>query len=297
MTENVLISGAGIAGPALAFWLLKHGFQPTVVERAPALRAGGQAVDFRGPVHLDLLRKMNLIDALRAHETHMTGQRLLDRSGRTSVTLPASFFSGDLEILRGDLSQVLHDASLPGAEYVFGDVITSITETPSGVRVSFEHGAPRVFDLVVGADGQHSGVRSLVFGPESRFVVPSGYFYGGATVPNILGLDRIGLSYNVPGLGVSVSSSGGDTAQVGFVCRAWSRSSSRRRTSTSTRSAWCGWTRSYAAGSRCSATPATARRSAAWARAWPWSAHTCWRANWPPPPAITAWRWRSTRNA
>ncbi|HEY4453048.1 MAG TPA: FAD-dependent monooxygenase [Pseudonocardiaceae bacterium] len=219
MTKNVLISGAGIAGPALAFWLLKHGFQPTVVERAPALRPGGQAVDFRGPVHLNVLRKMDLIDALRAHETHMTGQRLLDRSGRTAVTLPASFFSGDLEILRGDLCQVLHDASVPGTEYVFGDVITAITETSNGVRVSFAHGAPRVFDLVVGADGLHSGVRALVFGPESRFVVPSGYWYGGATVPNILGLDRIGLSYNVPGLGVSVSSGGGETAQLGFVFR------------------------------------------------------------------------------
>lgn len=217
MTKNVLISGAGIAGPALAFWLLKRGFQPTVVERAPALRCGGQAVDFRGPVHLEVLRRMDLLDALRAHDTHMTGQRLLDRSGRTALTLPASFFSGDLELLRGELSKVLHDASVPGAEYVFGDVITSITETPSGARVTFAHGAPRRFDLVVGADGLHSGVRSLVFGPEAEFVVPSGYFYAGATVPNILGLDRVGLGYNVPGLGVSVSSGGGEHAQLGFV--------------------------------------------------------------------------------
>jgi 2-polyprenyl-6-methoxyphenol hydroxylase-like FAD-dependent oxidoreductase len=217
MTKNVLISGASIAGPALAFWLRRHGFRPTVVERAPALREGGQAVDFRGPVHLDVLRRMGLIEALRAHETHMTGQRLLDRDGRTAVNLPASFFSGDLEILRGDLSRVLYDASVEGTEYVFGDQITSITETPTGVDVTFAHGAPRTFDLVIGADGLHSGVRSLVFGPESEFTEPSGYFYGGATVPNLLGLDRVGLSYNVPGLGVTVSNTGGDTAHVGFV--------------------------------------------------------------------------------
>lgn len=219
MTKNVVISGAGIAGPALAFWLLRHGFQPTVVERAAAPRPGGQAVDFRGSVHLDVLRRMDLIEALRAHETHMTGQRLLDRAGRTMLTLPASFFSGDLEITRGDLSQVLIDASADGTEYVFGDSITSIAESSAGARVEFARGAPRTFDLVVGADGLHSGVRSLVFGPESAFVVPSGYFYAGATVPNILGLDRVGLGYNVPGLGVSVASSGGDTAHVGFVFR------------------------------------------------------------------------------
>ncbi|HEY4022779.1 MAG TPA: FAD-dependent monooxygenase [Pseudonocardiaceae bacterium] len=219
MTKNVLISGASIAGPALAFWLDRYGFRPTVVERAPALREGGQAVDFRGPVHLAVLRKMNLIDALRAHETHMTGERILDRAGRALFTLPASFFSGDLELLRGDLSRVLHDASAAGTEYVFGDVITSVTETPTGVEVTFAHGAPRTFDLVIGADGLHSGVRSLVFGPESRFVHPSGYFYGGATVPNLLGLDHVGVGYNVPGLGVTVSSTGGDTAHVGFVFR------------------------------------------------------------------------------
>jgi 2-polyprenyl-6-methoxyphenol hydroxylase-like FAD-dependent oxidoreductase len=217
MTKNVLISGASIAGPALAFWLRRHGFRPTVVERTPALREGGQAVDFRGPVHLEVLRRMGLIDALRAHETHMTGHRLLDRAGRTLLTLPASFLSGDLEIRRGDLSRVLYEASVEGTEYVFGDWITSITETRSGVDVTFAHGAPRTFDLVIGADGLHSGVRSLVFGPESDFTEPSGYFYAGATVPNLLGLDRVSLSYNVPGLGLIVSNTGDDTASVGFV--------------------------------------------------------------------------------
>ncbi len=217
MTKNVLISGASIAGPALAYWLRRYGFRPTVVERAPALRQGGQAVDFRGPVHLDILRRMDLIDTLRANETHMTGHRLLDRDGRTKVTLPASFVSGDLEILRGDLSRVLYEASVEGTEYVFGDQITSITETPSGVDVTFAHGAPRTFDLVIGADGLHSGVRSLVFGPESEFVESTGYFFAGATVPNLLGLDRVGLSYNVPGLGIMVSNTGSDTANVAFI--------------------------------------------------------------------------------
>ncbi|HEX3778347.1 MAG TPA: FAD-dependent monooxygenase [Pseudonocardiaceae bacterium] len=215
--ENILISGASIAGPALAYWLQRYGFHPTVVERAPALREGGQAVDFRGPVHLNLLRKMGLLERIRHRQTDMGVQRVLDSTGKVKLTLPASFLSGDVEILRGDLSEILYEAGAAGTEYVFGDFVTSLTDTGSGVEVTFDRAAPRTFDLVVGADGLHSGVRSLAFGPESAFTHFSGYYYGGAAVPNHLGLDRTGLLYNVPARSVSLSSTGGDLAAAGFV--------------------------------------------------------------------------------
>ena len=167
--KNVLISGASVAGPALAFWLRRFGFNPTVVERATTLRNGGNAVDFRGPVHLAVLRKMGILDEIHQHRTTPKPWVFIDANGKRKASLPADFAGGDVEIRRGDLSHVLYNATQGGTEYLFGDWITSVNETPHGVHVTFEHGPPRTFDLVVGADGMHSGVRALAFGDESRF--------------------------------------------------------------------------------------------------------------------------------
>ncbi|MCP2259187.1 2-polyprenyl-6-methoxyphenol hydroxylase [Streptoalloteichus tenebrarius] len=206
--KTILISGAGIAGPALAYWLHRHGFAVTVVERAPALREGGQAVDFRGEAHLTVLRRMGVLEEIRAAATHMGEQTVVDAAGRKVVSLPAAFMSGDVEIRRGDLSRILYERTRDTTEYVFGDWITSLTETASGVHATFAHGEAREFDLVVGADGLHSGVRALVFGEESRFVRPLGYHVGAFSVPNHLNLDRTGLIYNEPGRGVILANYG-----------------------------------------------------------------------------------------
>ncbi|WP_052372354.1 FAD-dependent monooxygenase [Amycolatopsis taiwanensis] len=215
--KNILISGASIAGPATAFWLNHYGFSTTVVEQAPRLREGGQAVDFRG-AQVEVLRRTGLLDEVRRHETAMRGHRVLDARGRDLFRLPASLFAGEVEILRGDLSRILYQATKDETEYVFGDRITSMTEVGDGVQVTFAHGAPRKYDLVVGADGMHSGVRALAFGPESRFRTDMGYAYAGFTMPNHLNLEHEGLMYNVPGRGVSVSSHRNrDEASVGLV--------------------------------------------------------------------------------
>lgn len=215
MTKNVLISGAGIAGPALAYWLGHHGFSPTVVELAPGLRPGGQAVDFRGETHLTVLERMGVLDKLRRIQTGGSPMRFVDEQGRQLLHLPAEFAGGEVEVLRGDLSQVLYERSLPRTEYVFGDSITGLAETAAGVRVTFRHGAPREFDLVIGADGLHSNVRRIAFGPEENFVRHLGYYAATWQLPNYLGLGRGSVGHNAPGRFAAVGSGHQDASQAG----------------------------------------------------------------------------------
>ncbi|MBS2548739.1 FAD-dependent monooxygenase [Catenulispora sp. NL8] len=201
---RILISGAGVGGPALAFWLARRGAEVTVVERAPALRTGGSAVDFRGPTHLGVLELTGVLQDLRELQTHGGAMRFVDKHGRQTFELPTDFAGGDVEVYRGDLSRVLYQRSLaPDAggrvDYVFGDTLTGLTETADAVHAVFEKSADRRFDLVIGADGMHSAVRRLAFGPEEQFVHNLGYCISGWDLPNHLGLGSTALHYNVPG--------------------------------------------------------------------------------------------------
>ncbi|WP_157248857.1 FAD-dependent monooxygenase [Nonomuraea typhae] len=211
--KNILISGASIAGPALAYWLAHRGFTVTVVEKAPALRSGGQAVDFRGDTHRTVLERTGILQEVRRHQTDRTGQQIIDAHGRELAVIPPEFTGGDVEIQRGDLARILYDRSVAaGAHYVFGDSITSLTETAGGVHVTFESAAPRTFDLVVGADGIHSNVRRLAFGPESRYVTHLGHYYALADLPDrFAGPEQM---YNEPG---RMLVSGGSKAGALFV--------------------------------------------------------------------------------
>jgi 2-polyprenyl-6-methoxyphenol hydroxylase-like FAD-dependent oxidoreductase len=196
--KTVLISGASVAGPALAYWLHRYGFETTLVERAPALRPGGYAVDFRG-AGMEVLRRMNLVDEIRKFEVRTGTITVVDEDNKKKTTMPDGFTSGELEIMRGDLAEVLYTATKDDTEYIFNDSITGLTQGPNGVDVSFSHTPPRRFDLVIGADGLHSNVRTLTFGEEARFLHHFGLYVAIFTTPDFMHLDRNALFYGTLG--------------------------------------------------------------------------------------------------
>ncbi len=169
---RVLIVGAGIAGPTLAYWLLRAGHQPTLVERAPELRRGGYLVDFWG-AGFDVADRMGLVPALRQHGYVMREARAVDRQGRLIASIEPSLITGSTEryvsIARSDLAAAIYEALDGAVELVLDDTVRTLDDDGDRVRVSFENGQPREFDLVVGADGLHSQVRRLVFGPDEEF--------------------------------------------------------------------------------------------------------------------------------
>lgn len=173
---KLLISGAGIAGPALALAMKSGEHDVTVVERAAALRDGGQAVDFRGPVHREVLERMDLWDGIWERKTAPASLAFIDQHERVKALLPSVLTAGDVEIVRGDLTRLLYERTKPFTTYRFGDHIVALNESGEGaVSVRFASGREDSYDLVVGADGLHSGVRALKFGEEARFVKHHGY--------------------------------------------------------------------------------------------------------------------------
>ncbi|PMX27493.1 MULTISPECIES: FAD-dependent monooxygenase [unclassified Pseudomonas] len=192
---SLLVSGASVAGLSTAYWLVRYGFKVTVVERASHLRPGGQALDVRGPA-LEVARHMGILTDIRDRSTKLTGVSFVDAEGKeiyrsTERTVTGGRFdSPDVEILRDDLCKVLYEAVGDQVEFLFDDRVTSITQDETGLDVAFANAAPRRFDLLIGADGLHSGVRRLVFGPEQQFLHFVGFHIAVFAVPNFLGLDH-----------------------------------------------------------------------------------------------------------
>lgn len=219
--RKILISGASVAGPALAFWLHRHGgFRVTIVEHGDVPVRGGYRVDLRGPA-TDVITRMGIARAVRERGADLGGVTVLDERGRVLTTLDRGFGfaeEGDIQVLRGDLSELLYEATANDTEYVFGDAIASISQQPDGVTVTFQRGEPRKFDLVIGADGVYSNVRSLAFGADVDFLRDLGYHVAGFSIPNILELDRDGYLYSMPNqLAHVYSAAGRSDAQVGFL--------------------------------------------------------------------------------
>ncbi|MDX8054170.1 FAD-dependent monooxygenase [Lentzea sp. BCCO 10_0798] len=218
--SSVLISGASIAGPALAFWLRRRGFDVTVVEKSHTLRGGGYPIDIRGTA-LGVVERMGLLPRLR--EAHVDTRRItfLDARGTQVASVrPESLTGGDgsdLEVRRGDLAEILHDVVRDDVEFLFDNTIVAMNEHSGGVDVTFRSGLARTYDHVIGADGLHSAVRELTFGPEERFHRYLGYCFAGFTLPNHLGLTQEALMWNEPGRAAALYAVGANETLHGFL--------------------------------------------------------------------------------
>jgi 2-polyprenyl-6-methoxyphenol hydroxylase-like FAD-dependent oxidoreductase len=178
-TKTVLISGAGIGGPTLAYWLQQAGFAPTIVEHAPALRTGGYVIDFWG-LGYDIAERMGLLEDINRLGYHARELRIVGNAGERIAGFGTRIFEELTDgryvtIARSGLSRLLFEAADSGTETIFGDEIVALEQTAADVDVRFRDGAERRFDLVIGADGLHSRVRDLVFGPEQQFEKHLGY--------------------------------------------------------------------------------------------------------------------------
>jgi 2-polyprenyl-6-methoxyphenol hydroxylase-like FAD-dependent oxidoreductase len=176
---RVLISGAGIAGPTLAYWLGRYGFEPTIVERAPTLRTGGYIIDFWG-IGFDVADRMGMIQDIRRAGYLMREVRVVRDDGSRAAGFPVDSLvriakGRYVSIPRGELASLIYSTIEGSVETIFDDCIAAVEQRPECVRVRFMSGKTRDFDLVVGADGLHSGVREIVFGPEQQFERYLGY--------------------------------------------------------------------------------------------------------------------------
>jgi 2-polyprenyl-6-methoxyphenol hydroxylase-like FAD-dependent oxidoreductase len=219
---TVLVSGASIAGPTLAHWLSRYGAAVTVVEQTSVLRPGGQAVDARG-VTKEVIRRMGLDEAVRAARTETAGAYTVDVDGNILETRSAEDDGGDgyiaeIEILRGDLAQILYDDTRDQVEYVFGDRIAALAQVSDGVDVTFAGGGERRFDLVIGADGLHSALRAMVFGPREQFVHHLGLVLAYYSVPNEFGLDRWLIDYQDSGRSAGLRPIQDATRAIAMLC-------------------------------------------------------------------------------
>jgi len=200
MAHRILISGASIAGPTLAWWLHRAGFQPALVEKMPGRARGGHAIDVRGAA-LKVLEAMGLDEKVRANAMRMKGVSIIDDAGKEvwrsdSMTISGgSFDNPDIEILRDRLSHVLVDALPPEVEIRYGDHITAMAEDAGGVDVTFASGKTERFDVVVAAEGMRSGIRRMVFGPDKEFLHSFDIALAPFSAPNTLGLKDWQISY------------------------------------------------------------------------------------------------------
>ena len=179
MPGSVLVSGAGVAGSCLAWWLDRYGYAVTLVEQAPQPRTGGYVIDFWG-LGYDVAEKMGVLDELRRHDLKVQEFRIVNRVGRRI----SGFNQGAVQKLikgrgmslpRSALASALYEAVKDRVDVRFGNSVTSLEDSPRGVEVTLREGEAQTFDLVIGADGLHSGVRRLCFGEETRFEHFLGY--------------------------------------------------------------------------------------------------------------------------
>jgi 2-polyprenyl-6-methoxyphenol hydroxylase-like FAD-dependent oxidoreductase len=203
-SETVLISGIGIAGPTLAFWLRRAGFEPTLIECSPELRTGGYVIDFWG-LGYDIAERMGLADEINRVGYRMRELRIVDDRSHRIAGFGARVFkelTGGrfVTVGRSDLSRLLFERIRTTTETIFGDEIVSLKQRSDGVDVQFRNAKGRRFGLVIGADGLHSNVRRLTFGPQDQFERPLGYYVAAFEVDGYRPRDEdVYIIYSQPG--------------------------------------------------------------------------------------------------
>ncbi|HTL82953.1 MAG TPA: FAD-dependent monooxygenase [Bacteroidia bacterium] len=208
--KNILISGAGIAGLTLAYWLKKHGFNPTIIEQAPKLREGGYVIDFFGAGY-DVAEKMGIISDLEKVDIKINGINFVNEKGKRKGGVDTFKVRSMLKnrvffLLRSKLARVIYENLEKDIPFIYGNSITKIDQQENDVIVTLSNGTVCHFDLVIGADGLHSKVRSLVFGSLSHFESFYGFYASSFTIQNYFGKNDLFLNYTVPGKQVSIYS-------------------------------------------------------------------------------------------
>ena len=207
--RKALISGAGIAGATAAYWLAKAGFQVTVVEQARDLRSSGSPVDVRGPA-VEVAERMGVMAQVRAADTCVRDMVFVNSRGRavSRVNMRNTWAnSGDVELSRGELAAILRDAVPDEVEFQFGNSVTALAQDADGVTADFATGPAGRFDVVIGADGAHSGIRTLAFGPETDYLKHLGVYIATLPLDGETGTDLV--LYNTPGRAVAIHPAGG----------------------------------------------------------------------------------------
>ena len=221
---RIAISGAGVAGAALAHWLNRTGHTPTMIEQAPTFRTGGYMIDFWG-VGYQVAKRMGIEDTVHTAGYQIEWLRSVGSRGEVKADVDVDVFRrmiGDdfTSLPRGDLAAAIYTTIEDKVETIFGDSIASIDQHSAGVRLSFEKGAPRDFDLVIGADGLHSNVRRLVFGAE-RLEHYLGCKVAACVVDGYQPRDELAyVTYSTPGRQLARCALRGDRTMFLFIFRA-----------------------------------------------------------------------------
>jgi 2-polyprenyl-6-methoxyphenol hydroxylase-like FAD-dependent oxidoreductase len=203
--KRVLVSGASIAGPSIAYWLDRFGFDVTVIERSEAVRGGGYPIDLRGPA-VEVADRMGILTGAKDAHIHAKRISFLRADGSVAASIRPEEITGgveshDIELPRGELTKLLYGLTRDtSVRYIFNASIASLDDVGAGVNVTFQDGTTDTFDVVIGADGLHSNTRRLILGPEDPFSRYLGYCYNGFTMPNFLKLSHESLTYTpIPG--------------------------------------------------------------------------------------------------